>query len=88
MLTGENISAVHGITVMSSKLAITSQEEDLKIFVYKDENTPILGIQSALVPQKKVKIELEKIQRRIQNGLYTNKTDRLKVLCLEKSKER
>lgn len=38
---------------MSSKLAITSREKDLETFVDEDENTPILGTQSALVPKKK-----------------------------------
>lgn len=59
---------------MSSKLAITSREKDLETFVDEDENTPILGTQSALVPKKKKsKIELENTQR-IQNSLYTNKS--------------
>lgn len=53
MLTGENISALHGNTLMSSKLLITSQEKDIELFVNKDKNTLILVIESALVPQKK-----------------------------------
>lgn len=53
----------------------------------KDENAPILGIQSALVPQKKGKIELENTQRRIKNDLYISKMDGLKILYLEKIKE-
>jgi len=55
MFTGEIISSARGNIVMSSKWAITSQEKDLEIIVDKDENTLILGTQSALVPQKGVK---------------------------------
>lgn len=55
----------------------------------KDENRPILGIPSALVPQnnKKGKIEIESTWRRIKNDLYIIKMDRLKILYLEMRKE-
>lgn len=43
----ENISALHGNTVMSSNLVITSQERDIEIFLNKDENTFVLVIVSS-----------------------------------------
>lgn len=53
MLTGENFSALHGNTVMSFKLVITSQEKDTQIFGNKDENALILVTKSALAPKNK-----------------------------------
>lgn len=44
MLTGENVSAVHGNAVMSSKLAITAQAKGLEIFVDGDDSSSVLGI--------------------------------------------
>lgn len=86
MLTGENISALHGNTGMSSKLVITSQEKDIEIFVNKDENTLILVIESALAPQNKGWNRSRKNTEKDTEGLHSNKTGMLKGICLEKSK--